>query len=53
MPERALVGRRTLVVEDEYFLADTLSGALGAAGANWVDEGKAFVVHMADHGLMA
>ena len=33
MPEDALASRRILVVEDEYFLADALSGALAAAGA--------------------
>lgn len=33
MPESALTGRRVLVVEDEYFLADELDVALRAAGA--------------------
>lgn len=33
MPDGALQGRRILVVEDEYFLADELGGALRRAGA--------------------
>ena len=33
MSEGALAGRRVLVVEDEYLLADALDRALGAAGA--------------------
>ena len=37
-----------------YALGEEATGiAHGAAGANWVDEGKSFVVHIADHGLMA
>ena len=40
--------------QHQYALADEADGIRhGAAGANWVDEGKAFVVHTADHGLMA
>ena len=33
MPENGLSGRRVLVVEDEYFLADEIDRALRAAGA--------------------
>lgn len=33
MPEGALAGRRVLLVEDEYFIADELARALQAAGA--------------------
>ncbi|MHB2207564.1 response regulator [Methylobacterium sp. CM6257] len=33
MPENMLAGRRVLVVEDDYFLADETSRALKAAGA--------------------
>ena len=33
MPKDALTGRRILVVEDEYFLADELDRAVEAAGA--------------------
>ena len=33
MPDGTLRGRRILVVEDEYFLADELGGALRRAGA--------------------
>lgn len=34
MPENALSGRRILVVEDEYYLADELASALQRAGAD-------------------
>lgn len=33
MPDTKLSGRRVMVVEDEYFLADELARALRAAGA--------------------
>ena len=33
MPESALAGRRVLVVEDEYFIAEDLDSSLKAAGA--------------------
>ncbi len=34
MPDDAVSGRRVLIVEDEYFLADELHRALTAAGAD-------------------
>lgn len=40
-PSDLLAGRRLLVVEDEYFLADEMAGALAAAGAeivSWVGD---------------
>ena len=33
-PQPSLTGRRVLVVEDEYFLADDLSRALAQLGAD-------------------
>ena len=46
-----LKGRRILVIEDEYFVAEVLSEILGDAGAviagpiGWADDALAFVEH--------
>jgi CheY-like chemotaxis protein len=48
-PSEVLLGRRILIVEDEYLVAETLSDVLSEAGASlygpigWVDEAVAFV----------
>ena len=52
-PDEALRGRRILVVEDDYLVAQSISEVLRAAGAEvsgpigWIDEAVDFIEHHA------